>query len=226
MLVIMTGGIDLSVPGTFTLAAVVTVGVAQGADDRTLARDRRRARPGSPGGVGQRDPHRGTRAQRAHRHAGGRSDRDRHRDPLLHERRDPDAGPREALRVDVGAVPRGDADVLGGGGLHGRPDRHLPVHHAGPQVPGGRRQPHRVADRRPAGQPEPDVGLRASRRSSTASRGSCWRRVLRTVSITIGAPYLLGRSPPSSSAARRSPGGWPARCRRGPRRSSWRGSTR
>ncbi len=34
MLVIMTGGIDLSVPGTFTLAAVVTVGVAQGSDDR------------------------------------------------------------------------------------------------------------------------------------------------------------------------------------------------
>ena len=34
MLVIMTGGIDLSVPGTFTLAAVVTVGLAQGADDR------------------------------------------------------------------------------------------------------------------------------------------------------------------------------------------------
>ena len=34
MLVIMTGGIDLSVPGTFTLAAVVTVGVSQGSDDR------------------------------------------------------------------------------------------------------------------------------------------------------------------------------------------------
>jgi ribose transport system permease protein len=34
MLVIMTGGIDLSVPGTFTLTAVVTVGLAQGADDR------------------------------------------------------------------------------------------------------------------------------------------------------------------------------------------------
>ncbi len=34
MLVIMTGGIDLSVPGTFTLAAVVTVGVGRGADDR------------------------------------------------------------------------------------------------------------------------------------------------------------------------------------------------
>jgi ribose transport system permease protein len=34
MLVIMTGGIDLSVPGTFTLAAVVTVGVGQGEDDR------------------------------------------------------------------------------------------------------------------------------------------------------------------------------------------------
>ena len=33
MLVIMTGGIDLSVPGTFTLAAVVTVGVGQTADD-------------------------------------------------------------------------------------------------------------------------------------------------------------------------------------------------
>jgi ribose transport system permease protein len=34
MLVIMTGGIDLSVPGTFTLAAVVTVGVGQGSDER------------------------------------------------------------------------------------------------------------------------------------------------------------------------------------------------
>lgn len=34
MLVVMTGGIDLSVPGTFTLAAVVTVGVGQSADER------------------------------------------------------------------------------------------------------------------------------------------------------------------------------------------------
>jgi ribose transport system permease protein len=34
MLVIMTGGIDLSVPGTFTLAAVITVGVGQGSDER------------------------------------------------------------------------------------------------------------------------------------------------------------------------------------------------
>jgi ribose transport system permease protein len=34
MLVVMTGGIDLSVPGTFTLAAVVTVGVSQGSDER------------------------------------------------------------------------------------------------------------------------------------------------------------------------------------------------
>jgi ribose transport system permease protein len=34
MLVIMTGGIDLSVPGTFTLAAVVTIGVAHGSDER------------------------------------------------------------------------------------------------------------------------------------------------------------------------------------------------
>jgi ribose transport system permease protein len=34
MLVIMTGGIDLSVPGTLTLAAVVTVGVGNASDDR------------------------------------------------------------------------------------------------------------------------------------------------------------------------------------------------
>jgi len=34
MLVIMTGGIDLSVPGTMTLAAFITVGVAKGADER------------------------------------------------------------------------------------------------------------------------------------------------------------------------------------------------
>jgi ribose transport system permease protein len=35
MLVIMTGGIDLSVPGTLTLAAVVTVGVGR-TDERIL----------------------------------------------------------------------------------------------------------------------------------------------------------------------------------------------
>ena len=34
MLVIMTGGIDLSVPGTTSLAAVITVGVGDGSDDR------------------------------------------------------------------------------------------------------------------------------------------------------------------------------------------------
>ena len=34
MLVIMTGGIDLSVPGTFTLGAIVMVGVGQQSDDR------------------------------------------------------------------------------------------------------------------------------------------------------------------------------------------------
>ncbi len=34
MLVVMTGGIDLSVPGTFTLAAVVTVGVGNASDER------------------------------------------------------------------------------------------------------------------------------------------------------------------------------------------------
>ncbi len=37
MLVVMTGGIDLSVPGTFTLAAVVTVGVARSSDERIWA---------------------------------------------------------------------------------------------------------------------------------------------------------------------------------------------
>ena len=37
MLVIMTGGIDLSVPGTLTLAAVITVGVGQASDDRVFA---------------------------------------------------------------------------------------------------------------------------------------------------------------------------------------------
>ena len=34
MLVIMTGGIDLSVPGTLTLAALIMVGVGERSDDR------------------------------------------------------------------------------------------------------------------------------------------------------------------------------------------------
>ncbi len=37
MLVIMTGGIDLSVPGTLTLAAVVTVGAGNASDERIVA---------------------------------------------------------------------------------------------------------------------------------------------------------------------------------------------
>jgi ribose transport system permease protein len=37
MLVIMTGGIDLSVPGTLTLAAVVTVGAGDASDERIFA---------------------------------------------------------------------------------------------------------------------------------------------------------------------------------------------
>jgi len=37
MLVIMTGGIDLSVPGTMSLAAVIVVGVGDGSDERILA---------------------------------------------------------------------------------------------------------------------------------------------------------------------------------------------
>jgi ribose/xylose/arabinose/galactoside ABC-type transport system permease subunit len=36
MLVIMTGGIDLSVPGTFTMGAIVMVGVGEQSDDRIL----------------------------------------------------------------------------------------------------------------------------------------------------------------------------------------------
>jgi ribose transport system permease protein len=36
MLVIMTGGIDLSVPGVMTLAAMITVGVATGSNDRLV----------------------------------------------------------------------------------------------------------------------------------------------------------------------------------------------
>jgi ribose transport system permease protein len=36
MLVVMTGGIDLSIPGVVTLASTLTVGVAEGNDDRLL----------------------------------------------------------------------------------------------------------------------------------------------------------------------------------------------
>jgi ribose/xylose/arabinose/galactoside ABC-type transport system permease subunit len=34
MLVVMTGGIDLSVPGTMSLAAVIMVGVGDGSSER------------------------------------------------------------------------------------------------------------------------------------------------------------------------------------------------
>ena len=38
MLVIMTGGIDLSVPGTLTLGAILMVGVGQQSDERIAER--------------------------------------------------------------------------------------------------------------------------------------------------------------------------------------------
>ena len=44
MLVIMTGGIDLSIPGTMSLAAVIMVGVGAGSDDNVA---RRSSRPSS-----------------------------------------------------------------------------------------------------------------------------------------------------------------------------------
>ena len=42
MLVIMTGGIDLSTPGTVTLAAMIMAGVGEQSDEPHLDRDRRR----------------------------------------------------------------------------------------------------------------------------------------------------------------------------------------
>ena len=141
MLVIMTGGIDLSVPGTLTLAAVITVGVGQGSDERiwtaigialVLAAVVGLVNGILIGGLGLNAL---IVTLAVGQIVSGIAFR------YYSERRDPDPGPRRALRVDVDALPRRHPDLLDGGGHHARVDRPVPVHDARPEVPGGRRQP-------------------------------------------------------------------------------------
>ena len=206
MLVIMTGGIDLSVPGTLTL----------GGDDH--GRGRRssptiasgsRSSPRSPlaraDRVGQRDPDRRAQAQRADRHPRRRPDRDRDRQSAT-ARTFPSRA-RCPTGCPTGRRPASSASARifwVGRGRHARPHRRASVHLARSPVPGRRRQPGGVADRRSAGEPEPDPRPMWWRRSSTRSPGIAAGGVAaHRRASTSARPTSSARSPPSSSAARR-----------------------
>ena len=94
MLVIMTGGIDLSVPGTFLLAACSWSG--SGSSPMNGSGSPTSPPSGSPPLIGlrERDPDRWAQAQPADRHPRGRPDRHRYRHPLLQHGRHPDPGAR------------------------------------------------------------------------------------------------------------------------------------
>ncbi len=109
--------------------------------------------------------------------------------------------------VDHHPVPRRHADLLGGRGHDTGLDRPVPVHDAGPEVPGGRCQPHGVVDRRPPREPQPGVRLRdggGPLRAGGHPAGvvPSYRRA-----SPSGPRTCSVRSPPWSSAGPRSPAG-------------------
>ena len=112
MLVIMTGGIDLSTPGTLTLAAMIVAGVGKQSDSRIwiaiLTAVGRRCRHR----VGERDPHRRSQAERADRHPRHGPDRDRDRQPLRDHVPDPERRAGRPVRLGVQPVPGRQPDLL------------------------------------------------------------------------------------------------------------------
>ena len=192
MLVIMTGGIDLSVPDTLTLSAVVTVGVGQGPTSACGSRIGVALAAGRAGRAGQRDPHRGLGLNAlivtlaVGQIVSGFAFR-------YYSSRHPDPGPRRALRVDIDALPRASPGPSGWGCAitlvlivlfrFTTPGRRFQVVGANPtaaSIAGLRVNLNQVLGLRGGGGPVRDGGDPAGRRSCG------------TVSITIGAPYLLG----------------------------------
>ena len=77
MLVIMTGGIDLSTPGTLTLAAMIMVGVGEQSDSRIWLAILTAVGAAAAHRTRERDPHRRAQAERADRHPRDGPDRGR-----------------------------------------------------------------------------------------------------------------------------------------------------
>ncbi len=153
MLVIMTGGIDLSVPGTMSLAAVIMVGVGDGSNEQIVDRHRHRARRRRGRRTGQRHPDRRAQAEPAHRHPGGGSDRGRRGQSLR------DARSRSRARCrpgcPTGRRPASSVSAPSSGSvsaltlvLHRRPS----LHGGRSPVPGGGRQPGGLPRRRCPGE--------------------------------------------------------------------------
>ena len=164
MLVIMTGGIDLSVPGTMSLAAVIMVGVGEGSNEQitvAIATAHRRRRGGR---TRQRHPDRRAQAEPAHRHPGGGSDRGRRGQSLRKHVPGPEPGADRVVRLDVDAPPRCQPGLLDRCRAHPRPGRRPSVHGGRSPVPGGGRQPRGLPRRRCPGERAPDPRVRGRRR--------------------------------------------------------------
>ena len=118
MLVIMTGGIDLSTPGTVTLAAMIMVGVGEQSDGRIWLAILAAVGAGRRHRAGERDPHRRAQAQRADRHPRDGPDRGRTRQSLRAHVPDPEPGAGRTVRLGVEPVPRRQPDLLDRRGHH------------------------------------------------------------------------------------------------------------
>ena len=189
MLVIMTGGIDLSVPGTF-LGGLLMVGVGQQSDERIWIAYLTAI--GVAAGIGllngiligglKLNPLIVTLAvgQPSSGSPAATTARSQSRSRC-----------RPTLGVGQRHLPRGDPAFLGRGRPDHPPRHHLQVHRGGPQVPGGRRQPRRLDRHGPQGQPHSDRHLRRGR-DFYATAGVLLAGFLRAPGVTVGAPYLLG----------------------------------
>ena len=202
-LVLMTRGIDLSIPAIITLSSTLLLGVSGGSDSGLAGGGRRRAARRDRGRPDQRHPGRAAAAERADRDAG------RRRDPVGRQR----CGTGKACRPNprcrrcspTGAAPGCSASTSRSGWRRpGRRAHHHPAQDDDrPALFGGRRQSARRPCRRHQPAALPDRRLRRSPACSTASPASCFPPSSATRRSTSATPICSLRSRRRCSAAPR-----------------------
>ena len=219
MLVVMQAGIDLSTAGVISLGGNLIVGVSVG-DNHGLAVGILACVGlgalvglvnGILVGIVQAEP--------ADRHAGRRADRARVELEVRARGHELVAGAGVALVVGGGEASRHQRRLLDGRRDHGRRRARASLHVRRAALPGGGREPASRVDGRAARPNARRVRVHGGGRLSTASRRSCSPASASTSTRPSAPPTCSRRSPRSSSRARRSPAGWPARRRPGWRRS-------
>ena len=192
MLVIMTGGIDLSTPGTLTLAAMIVAGVGKQSDSRIWIAILTAVVAGAVIGLVNGILIGGLKLNAlivtlaTGQIVIGIVSRYVTTFPI--QSAVPVGLSDWASSRFLGRQP----DLLDRGGRHPGADRGTSVHLGRASLPGGGRQPGVVARDGRAGDPDPDPRLRRGRRPLRGRRACTLAALLRNPRVNIGSPYLLG----------------------------------